>query len=72
MIVKKYRWKELTKDGLLKEPDRIKFHDGTVSLNDYDGFKNKSDAYESLKKISDNCLHLIPTTLTLFTEYRCY
>lgn len=46
-IVSTYYWKELTRDGLLKEPDTFGAYYEEESLNGYSGFSSKELAYAS-------------------------
>ena len=68
-IKKTYRWKELTEDGLLKEPKELGY--GGESLNYWTGFDNEEDAQANLLKLagvphySDD----IPRDLVLVTVY---
>ena len=44
----KYYWKELTSDGLLKEPKEAGPYYSTTNLNGYGGFDTEEEAVERL------------------------
>lgn len=47
----KYYWKELTSDGLLKEPKEAGPYYDKVSLNGWGGFDTEEEAIERLVKM---------------------
>ena len=69
MIKKKYYWKELTSDGLLKEPKEFGLHYDTESLNDWVGHHSEETAIERLIEITKRYEYGIPSSLTLIIEY---
>ena len=70
MIEKTYYWKEITDDGLLKEPKDLGPHYSTDSLNGYGGFDSEDEAIERLISMKKMYKYDIPSSLTLITEYR--
>jgi len=69
MIKKKYYWKELTSDGLLKEPKEFGPYYSTESLNGWGGYDSEEAAIEKLIEINKRYEHSVPSSLTLITEY---
>lgn len=69
MIKKRYYWKEISSDGLLKEPVEFNGWGGGDSLNDYGhGFETEADAFAKLESIGANYSHY--RSYTLVAEYR--
>ncbi len=52
MMNKKMYWKELTDDGLLKEPKELDPY-GHHLINNYGGFDSEEEAVEHLDNIKD-------------------
>lgn len=50
---KKLVWKELSDDGLLKEPGECGPHYSKESINQWGGFDTKEEAIEKLKKMKN-------------------
>lgn len=69
VIKKKYYWKEVTDDGLLKEPKELGPHYCTESLNGWGGFDAEEEAVERLFYISETYEFDVPANLTLITMY---
>lgn len=70
MIKKTYHWKEITEDGLLKEPKEFGPYYSTESLNGWGGHKTEAEAYEKLEYMYKAYRHKVPSSLTLVTEYQ--
>jgi len=49
----KYKWKEITKDGLLKEPEEVGPYHDQESLNGWSGFSNEEEAVKELQRMKD-------------------
>jgi hypothetical protein len=47
-LVKKFTWKELSGDGLLKEPETIGTYYDEIRLNGYEWFDTKEEAEAAL------------------------
>jgi len=69
MIKKKYYWKELTSDGLLKEPKEFGAYYNTESLNSWGGHDSEEAAIEKLIEINKRHEYEVPSSLTLITAY---
>lgn len=69
MLEKRYYWKELTEDGLLKEPNGLGPYYSTVSLNDFDGFESEEEAVEHYESIISSFKFRVPYKLVLIIEY---
>lgn len=75
MAKKKYYWKELSQDGLLKEPAEVgrKLFTSCESLNDCNGFGSEDEAVkyleEMVKKHGLGSFGGVPGSLVLITEY---
>jgi len=69
MIKKKYFWKEISGDGLIKNPKAFGPYYSTESLNCFCGFDNEKDAEDKLIKINKIYPHEIPSSLILVAEY---
>lgn len=65
MIKKTYRWKEVTEDGLLKEPKEFSKSYNTDCLNNVDGYDTEEQAYKKLEYVYKFFQHTIPPSLTL-------
>jgi len=70
MIKKTYYWKEITDDGLVKEPKEFGGHYEAESLNEYGGFASENEALKKLVEISETYEFDIPSSLILIVEYR--
>ena len=70
MIKKKYYWKEITGDGLVKKPREFGSHYSTESLNGYGGHDSEDEAIARLIEIEKSYKYQVPSSLTLVTEYR--
>ena len=70
MIEKKYYWKELTSDGLLKEPREFGPYYSTESLNGWGGHDSEDAAIAKLVEISKRYEYSVPSNLILVVEYR--
>jgi hypothetical protein len=68
MIKKTYHWKEITEDGLVKEPKEFGPYYSTESLNGWGGHESIEDAYEKLEQINKSYPYSLPE-LTLVTTY---
>lgn len=49
-LEKRFYWKDLSTDGLLKEPSPTGPHYDEVELNNYCGFKTEDEALEALDR----------------------
>jgi len=70
MIKKTYYWKEITGDGLVKDPREFGPYYSTDSLNGYDGHDSEDEAIARLIEIEKSYKYQVPSSLTLVTEYR--
>ena len=70
-IKKRYQWKMLTDDGLLKEPEPLGPHYSPDEFNSYhtDGFKSKKDARIRLVELDSLHEFQVPSNLVLITAY---
>lgn len=61
MMEKRYFWKDLSSDGLLKEPDPIGPYYDQISLNGVlgDGFETEEEALERLQYVQNVSGHFI-------------
>ncbi len=65
-----YKWKELTSDGLLREPEKVEAHYDPESVNGYDGsFDTKEEALEQWKYLKKSDSWGVPSSLVLIEEY---
>lgn len=69
MATKKYYWKELTDDGLVKEPKELGPHYGKESLNDHGGFDTEEQALAHLEEMARAYRFYMPSGLVLIAEY---
>lgn len=69
MINSKLYWKELTSDGLLKEPKDLGPYYSTDSINQYDGFDTEDEAIKRLNKMVEIHKWDIPPKLILIRVY---
>jgi len=69
---RKYKWKQLTDDGLIKEPDEVGGSFCSMeSLNNWEGFDSEQDAVNNLSWLKARHLHsCFPSTLILIVEYK--
>lgn len=58
-LQKRYYWKELSSDGVLKEPEEIGPYYGRVSLNGWSWFETEMEAEEYLLSL-DVSVYTIP------------
>lgn len=71
MIKKYYVWKELTYDGLLKEPRPVGPHYNESTLNDgYSDYESEEDAYKGFEEFFKENGYLSYDALVLVTTYR--
>ena len=70
MIKKTYHWKEVTGDGLLKEPEEFGPYYDTESLNGWGGHDTEEEAFKKLEYIGGAYRFGVPSSLTLVTEYQ--
>jgi len=70
MIKKTYHWKEITDDGLVKEPPKFGPHYSTESLNGWGGHDSEAEAFKQLEHINKAHQFGVPSSLTLITEYQ--
>lgn len=70
MIKKTYHWKEITDDGLVKEPAEFGPYYDTESLNGWYGHDTEEEAIKELERINECYEHFLPCNLTLVTEYQ--
>lgn len=66
-MYKRFYWKELSEDGLLKEPKGCGPY---YSLNNYNGFDTEEEAVRHFKKIRKIYKYEAPYSLILIIEYR--
>ena len=64
-----FRWKELTSDGLLKEPKPIGPYYDETNVNGYDGFETRDEAIEHLKQIAESDPWAINDSFVLIEEH---
>ena len=65
-----YKWKELTSDGLLREPEQVGPHYDRESVNGYSGsFDTKEEALEHWKYLKKSDSWGVPSSLVLIEEY---
>lgn len=69
MLIKKYFWKELTNDGLLKEPKLFGPYHSEESLNNFDGHDTEAEAFEKLFLINRYYPYEQLSNLTLIAVY---
>jgi len=70
MIVKKYAWKELSNDGLLKDVEDEGSYYSRESLNPYSGsFDTEKKAIDALELWVESYKFSIGSNLTLVTFY---
>jgi len=69
MLTKTYYWKELSSDGLLKEPKEVGAYYESESINNYYGFASEEDAIIHLTKMCNKHEFCIPDVM-LITEYK--
>lgn len=70
MIQKTYRWKEITEDGLVKNPKDLGPSYSSDNLNAYgNDYESKDKAYNQLEKMTKMYPYEIPSNLTLITFY---
>ena len=71
MIQKTYRWKEISEDGLLKDPRDLGLSYSSDNLNAYgNSFDSKEEAYKKLEEMTRMYEYEIPSDLTLITLYK--
>ena len=56
-VKKRYYWKVISEDGLLKPPNKYKNHYDESKLNPYDGFDNEEQAVATLENFLNNTEH---------------
>ena len=67
---KRFYWKELTSDGLMKEPEEEGPHYDLDSLNDYgSGYESEAEAITDYEKFKKKHTFRAPSSLVLITEY---
>ncbi len=54
IMEKKFVWKEITSDGLMKEPKECGPGYSTESINGWGGFDNEEDALAKLEQMKKN------------------
>lgn len=70
MIVKKYAWKELSRDGLLKDVEDEGPYYSRESLNPYGGsFGSEKEAVDALEAWIESYKFSVGSNLTLVTFY---
>lgn len=69
MIKKTYYWKEITSDGLVKEPREFGPYYSRESLNGYSGHDSEDEAIARLIEIKKSYKYQMPSNLILITEY---
>lgn len=70
MIKKTYHWKEITSDGLVKEPEEFGPYYSTESLNGWGGHDSEEKAYKKLEYMYKVYSFGFPASLTLITKYQ--
>ena len=70
-IKKRYYWKELSNDGLLKEPAELGPHYDRVPINGYDGgYVSEEEAVQALVEFGDLLYEWsVPSELVLIPVY---
>ena len=74
MVKKRYFWKVLSQDGLLKEPREVGPNSSSrESLNDCNGFDSEDEAVRHLEAMAEKykgiTFYGVPGSLVLITEY---
>jgi hypothetical protein len=69
-IEKKYKWMEISQDGLMKEPEDLGPYYSTTSFNGYNGFDTEEDALEQWKKLKKQEEFGVPHELVLVPVYK--
>lgn len=69
-MIKRYEWKVLTSDGLLKEPEDLGPHYSTESVNFYGGFESEDEAEKYLAKKVKRHKYDVPSELILIATYQ--
>lgn len=70
MLDKRYYWKHLTDDGLLKDPEALGPYYSSVDFNSYDGFDSEEEAIKHYEYIIDSFKYGVEYSLVLITVYR--
>ena len=68
-MTSKLYWKELTEDGLLKEPKPVGPYYSPETLNQYQGFETKEEAIKHLESLTETYKYEIPSDLVLVKVY---
>jgi hypothetical protein len=68
-IIKRYEWKELTRDGLLKDIADTGPYYEKGSLNEYGGFESVDKAVEALTEWDEENPFTLCGDITLITFY---
>jgi hypothetical protein len=69
----RYFWKELSEDGLLKEPKEVGFHYDSVPMNGYEGgFKTEQEAVDHFIELHKKHEWSCPRELVLIKVYSIY
>lgn len=66
---KKYLWKELTKDGLLKEPEVKTPHNFTVNLNNLGGYRSEEESVKAMSEFQKAFSNYLCAEYVLVTVY---
>ena len=70
-IQKRFDWRVITEDGLLKEPRKTGPYYDEKSLNTYSGFETEEEAVQALKDfVSENDYWYSGNELTLVAVYK--
>jgi len=68
-LIKNYRWKKLTEDGLLREPKQEGPHYDYASINGYDGFESEEEAMTAMLEFNTRYKYSDSNHLVLITTY---
>ncbi len=69
----RYFWKELSEDGLLKEPKDVGHHYDNIPMNSYDyGFKTEQEAVDHFTQLNKEHEWSCPRELVLIKVYSTY
>ena len=64
----KYYWKEISDDGLVKNPEPVGPYYSPTTLNEY-GYNSKEDALKDFERYCNTKRYFYSTSLFLFEEY---
>jgi len=68
---KRYEWRELTEDGLLREPKECGPSYERSSVNNYGGFQTEEEAFKAFEQFKKVHQWVVPRELVLVTFYEC-